>query len=376
MRKRLIGRAGRVLGPGAASLIALAGCANHEGPSAEAPARDGVAGPDAAIANQLEQDVLEVDRLRAQAGLAPMKPKQVAAANESGSLVAPAPRGRPDAEPATLSDGTLKANDGASIAVEERAPARVGASSADGRVAQLAAEFASALGARAGEENRPLRELLALGATELAAPGAAPLSAYGSLPPHDQEIVGAWRDLVRSVGASADGASATPEQAAAIRRALDAASERLAASEPMAITRAALCSKVDGFGRYTEHGGSAMLAGKKQRAIVYIELDRFTHRSTTGPDGEPGFAVELTQDLSLYHDADGLLAWRRGEQAIADFSRNKRRDFFIVQMIDLPETLSIGKYVLKVRVQDKSSGAQTETSIPIQVVAQGSLADR
>jgi hypothetical protein len=53
-----------------------------------------------------------------------------------------------------------------------------------------------------------------------------------------------------------------------------------------------------------------------------------------------------------------------------DTSRNKRRDFYLINRIELPSTLSIGRYQLKVIMRDLVSGAEAEAIIPIEIVAE------
>ena len=76
----------------------------------------------------------------------------------------------------------------------------------------------------------------------------------------------------------------------------------------------------------------------------------------------------------LFHD-DGSRQWRSAEAVIRDTSRT-RRDFFLVQRIDLPANLSVGKYNLKVTVRDRlagEGGAEAELAVPIQIVADAGL---
>ncbi|MEC9373748.1 MAG: hypothetical protein VYC34_07885, partial [Planctomycetota bacterium] len=79
------------------------------------------------------------------------------------------------------------------------------------------------------------------------------------------------------------------------------------------------------------------------------------------------------QQISLYHDADGVLAWRTEREALSDFSRNRRREFYTVQLVELPETLTVGRYQLKVTVRDKTTDAISEATVPIEIVADPSL---
>jgi hypothetical protein len=43
-------------------------------------------------------------------------------------------------------------------------------------------------------------------------------------------------------------------------------------------------------------------------------------------------------------------------------------------VITLPKALSVGKYTLKVRLRDEKSGAETEGSLPFEMVADPKLA--
>ena len=61
--------------------------------------------------------------------------------------------------------------------------------------------------------------------------------------------------------------------------------------------------------------------------------------------------------------------WKQPATQIVDESRNKRRDFFVVQLIRLPARLGVGKYRLKVRINDLHGGSIDETTLPIQLVA-------
>ncbi len=371
--RTFIHRASRfALAAGLAGTVWSTGCSGSGGAGAKPRSEnDGVVGPDAAIAKQLETDAAELDRLRQD------MVKRQGAGVDTG--VNP-PKTRP-APPKAPADASIAANiheSGAAAVPTPAVPATIEpAPSLDQQVARLSAELAARLAEKADADERPIGALLALSSLEFAGPGLSRDAQPNSrLTPAEADALHAWADGVRQA-ASEIGAGATGDEAAeVIRRALAGALDRAAAGGSVGIARAALCTKVDGFGRYTEFPGRSVLAGRKQRAIVYVELDRFGHRPASGPDGEAGFSVELTQDLSLYHEADGLLAWRKGEQEISDFSRNRRRDFFVVQMIDLPETLTIGKYALKVRVRDRATGAEAEASLPIEVVAQGALLGR
>lgn len=151
------------------------------------------------------------------------------------------------------------------------------------------------------------------------------------------------------------------------------------------IATAALCTRVNGFGQYEPFAEYTFLAGRTTRMIVYAEVENFGHRAAHGDD--PGMetltstssgyvAVELSQELRLWHDADGSMQWRKPEQTVIEVGRNKRRDFYLVQQVELPPTLSVGKYNLKVTIRDKVTGSVDERSIPIKIVADAGVLGR
>ena len=142
------------------------------------------------------------------------------------------------------------------------------------------------------------------------------------------------------------------------------------------LPRALLATRVDGFGRYTPFVGTTFAAGRALRAIVYVEVDGFSPRPAREGDRlqlnvplDEQRTVELTQEVSLFHDADGLLAWHRPAQVVSETTRSVRRDFYLIQIIDLPATLSIGRYNLQVTVVDRTTNAQAQATIPIEIVA-------
>lgn len=140
--------------------------------------------------------------------------------------------------------------------------------------------------------------------------------------------------------------------------------------EPLKIRTLRLCRRVRGFGAYEPLETSSLLAGSDHPMIVYVELEDF--RSV--PLGADRYQVKLAQEVSLYSEADGLAVWRQPPAEIVDESRNARRDFFVVQQIQLPARLTVGKYLLKVRVTDLHARTLDEEACPLQVVADPAMA--
>jgi hypothetical protein len=238
------------------------------------------------------------------------------------------------------------------------------------RKARLISELAAVLREDVREGSNPVRAhaaLAALGAIDPESVDAALTDPALS----DREVAAlrAWRAMMRR---SADNLVGSEGDATALVDAVEEAADTLSSWKPLEIAGASLCSRVEGYGRYAELP-TQLLVGRDHPAIVYVELERFGVEPGVGPDREPGFVSRVTMELSLYHDADGLLAWRSSAREVKDFSRRKRRDFFLVQRVDLPSTLTVGMYRLKITVRDRITGAEAERIIPIDVVADVAL---
>ncbi len=192
------------------------------------------------------------------------------------------------------------------------------------------------------------------------------------------------------------GAKLSPEDRQALTDARDrilahpgAASEslmrtlaKLAPPAALKIARVELCTKVQGFGRYEPLNTDTFLVNQPIRAIVYVELEGFMTRPARSTDPidqtlsvSDQVSVELSQSMTLFHDPSGLQAKYIPWQSIVDTGRNKRRDFYVIQQIELPP-LTIGRYNLKVAIKDATSGSEVEASLPINVVADSSALTR
>lgn len=218
----------------------------------------------------------------------------------------------------------------------------------------------------------PLRATIALAALDAIFPTAVvgtPSPSAAFLSPAEQRVAASLASALRGV----DQAAARHADPAEFARVLSEAADAIHGSSSVRITHAGLCRRVESFGRYEPFPTSTFLAGRAHKAIVYVELDRFASRPPASKDG-PGaqgaaWVVELTQELELIHDADGRRQWYRPPQAVVDASMTRRRDFYLVNTIDLPATLTVGAYSLKVTVRDKTTAASDERVIPVQIIA-------
>lgn len=239
----------------------------------------------------------------------------------------------------------------------------------------LVAELAEQLREQARTSSAPAAALLRLASLELleSKAGDGDPAAEAALTPQEAEFLKSWRELF---AAARDGLNSTGDLESLTAQVVGLA-ERVQAAQPLSILESHLCVRVDGFGMFDEMlrresgGPYTFIAGKRQRAIVYIEVSNYTH-SPKEERGVSGFEVRLSQELELFHASleSDTVVWRRPFQEINDFSRKRRRDFYTTQVIDLPASLGVGAYRLKVSLSDKASSAVAEAIIPIEFVAE------
>ena len=243
-----------------------------------------------------------------------------------------------------------------------------------------------------GEESKsPLRAVLPLIALETIQPGVATAELnrlLATLNASERKTVDTVRSLMAQLEAQADTGADPTALAAAVRTEVDRAQPTPPAEPMLALGTVALCRKVEAFGRFTAYPGSSFVSGRKVPMIVYTEVEDYVQAregdlpsvGVTGKAKGDRWALELSQEIHLY-SADGTLCWFVKEQTHRDTSQSKRRDFFLVQRIDLPSSLSIGRYTLKVIVRDKAAAAiknsgepLAEANIPISIVADNNVA--
>ncbi len=255
------------------------------------------------------------------------------------------------------------------------------------RIETLTADLAEAVRENAADDLSPVPAMVRLALLDLFQPGVFnthfprfdPDDTDGSaaLSPDDIAFIAAWRDLFRDLRLATAENTADLDTIADAARTLDDAMHEW---RPLTIADAALCRRVDGFGVYDElrsfeDNRYRLLAGRRHPVVVYAELASFGHRDAVQRSVK-GHEVALEQHLTLFHEGTphvsaerDLIAWRTEPTTITDFSRNKRRDFFVVQVVHLPETLSVGSYRLKLAIDDRVTGESAERILDIDVVA-------
>lgn len=160
---------------------------------------------------------------------------------------------------------------------------------------------------------------------------------------------------------------------------LDEVGDELNAFAPIKITSAELCTRVMGFGQFDTFGkdadgGYTFIAGRRQPVIIYVEVDRFGRKPTVGADGIARWEVALSQELQIYHAEDELLVMSRSAETDRTLTRSRMRDYYLINQTFLPETLGVGRYMLKVIMRDENKEAVAEALIPIRMVSNRSTA--
>lgn len=215
------------------------------------------------------------------------------------------------------------------------------------------------------DEGSGLEKSLRAASLSLADPQGGLRSAdLASLKPAERELVERYHNLVVTLAREL----ASEEGGLDQKKIMDRVSS-LFDPNPIRITTAEICRRVRGFGVYEPFESRVFLAGREQSVIVYTELEHFQVVPTDGGLSE----VKLAQEVVLYNEADGLVVWQQPRVEVVDQSRNRRRDFFVVQMVRLPARLGVGKYVMKVRVRDLHGDSLDEVTVPIQYVADQAL---
>ena len=147
--------------------------------------------------------------------------------------------------------------------------------------------------------------------------------------------------------------------------------DRLRTQANLSIPTLALCTRVDGFSVYEPIDPARFTVGREHNAIIYCEVENFS--STASPAAGPRmWETKLSQEAVLYTES-GLEVWTDKTSAVVDRSRSRRHDFFVVKKIKLPATLTLGRYLLHVIVEDQQSHRMAEQTIPLEIVGRKSV---
>lgn len=182
----------------------------------------------------------------------------------------------------------------------------------------------------------------------------------------DRAVVEEYQALFSALGRQLGGSDRKADREALIASS-QVLSTSLNAQRKVAISQAILCKQVNGFGNYEPFPKNEFRIDEMPRILVYTELDNFKSR----PQAETQYAVKLVQELSLFKvgGRERGPVWSEQPVQVTDVARNPRRDFFLVQVLRLPEKLEAGDYELQVKVSDLADGGLSITRVPVRILA-------
>lgn len=227
---------------------------------------------------------------------------------------------------------------------------------------ELMADLAAAIAREPGTAADKALRAAALGLLD--ADGQVNEAALAGLDAPTAALARRYAQLVRALAEqmTADG---TLDREAAARQL-----EAMYGPRELRIKRFELCKRVQSYGVFDPIESRSLLAGTPHRLGLYVELEHFTSQELS-----PGqYEVKLQQEVELFNMADGLAVWRQPVVRIVDQSRNVRRDFFTWQVVELPPRLTVGRYILKVRVTDVHAQMVSEDAVEVRIIADPVLA--
>jgi hypothetical protein len=189
------------------------------------------------------------------------------------------------------------------------------------------------------------------------------LASISQLPNEDKELVAAVVDGVSNfrTGVRQDANMLLSKK---IRPLLDM-SDRLKSQAELSVPTVALCKRVDGFGKYEPVDPVRFPAGRENATIVYCEIENFESHMNE----KRLWQTQLTQQVTLFTET-GMLVWSDKTRPVTDECRNRRHDFFLYDLVKLPGNLTIGRYLLKVSIEDRLAHRVAEATVPVEIVGQ------
>jgi hypothetical protein len=191
------------------------------------------------------------------------------------------------------------------------------------------------------------------------------LNAIAPLPQEDREIVSAvmdglsnFRNTVRTGGNALLGQKTGP---------LVEMGDRVRNQTSLGIPTLVLCRDVRQFGVYEPFTSTRFPFGAKHLVVVYCEVANFA----TQMNAKQLWETKLKYEVLLYTDSSetSLQVWQQKPTPVVDQSHSRRRDFFIAKLVELPQDLPVGGYLLKVSLVDETANRIAEATVPLQIVA-------
>ena len=255
-----------------------------------------------------------------------------------------------------VASGSLSSGTGIQITSNGEAPNVTRSSAVDPMLA-LQQKYVS----RVAEDPRDLAAQLELQMFRFLKDEPVPtMSDLTALPSEDRELLAALCDALsnfRSV-VRADPNPLASEKA----RPFVEMAERIRTRADLTLSGLTLCSKVTDFGIYDKIEPTSFTAGQPRPFIVYCEVDGFLSQLNAAQEWD----TRLSLELRLF-DAHGLQVWQTQPEETKESSQRRRRDFFLVKLVQLPANLPGGQYMLKASVRDLQANRIAQQTIQFTV---------
>lgn len=142
-------------------------------------------------------------------------------------------------------------------------------------------------------------------------------------------------------------------------------SERLRAQSELTIPTVVFVTAVSGFGHYTPLKPARFIAGNRQTTYVYFEVENFSSQLNANQLYESHLRVTRV----LYTEGNGMPVITEPSFDLVDTSYRRRHDYFGQGRLVLPANLTIGRYLLKITVEDLQARRIAENTIPVEIIA-------
>jgi len=190
------------------------------------------------------------------------------------------------------------------------------------------------------------------------------LNTISALPTEDRELIAAFIDGLSNFrnGLRQDSNMLMSRK---IHPLLEMA-DRLRSGANLSIPTIALCTTVRTFGEYDPINPPRFAANMAHDVILYCEIENFSSQI----DEKQMWQTKLSKDAVLYTES-GMPVWSDKSETITDTARRRRHDFFIVKKLRIPANLTVGRYLMKVSIQDQQVNRVAEATLPIVIAAEG-----
>lgn len=163
------------------------------------------------------------------------------------------------------------------------------------------------------------------------------------------------------------------EEAATLARQFEAAAAVLTKRTGLNIKKSAICSNVDGFGRYTPVRDRNDLR-RQYLNFVYLEVGNVPCEPHTRRDGAEGFQTRLDVSMQVKDELGQVIeiidakTGRAGPKSTdekADFSWSPVREYYITARLQTPTRP--GGYTVTMELRDPKTGTVVSRQIPFRV---------